>query len=157
MRARAVPLLPMFDYTIPVLHPLAVHFPVALLMAAAPVAVVWAWRRTAFWRGALAALLVLGALGAGAAYATGGAMAEQSEGVPIVDLFVAQHARLGAWTLGVSLAAALAVLTLAAWEARGLRLPTPLRWAAVGLALAAALLAAWTGHLGGLMVWGVPV
>lgn len=145
----------MFDYTIPVLHPLLVHFPLTLLLVAAPVALVWAVRKTAFWRGVTLLLLALGTLGALGAYLTGEAVEEQSEGVPIVEIFVEQHETLGLWTLIVAGAATLVVATLV-WRERSRRLPGAARWLAVVLAVAAAVLVAWTGHLGALMVWGVP-
>ena len=147
----------MNEYTIPVLHPLLVHFPLALLVAAAPIAVVWALRRTTFWRDAALLLLALGALGALAAYLTGEAMEEQSEGVPIVDRFVEQHETLALWTLGLAAAAMLAFAALSWYERQGSKAGGALRWAAALLAVAAAALVAWTAHLGGLMVWGVPV
>ena len=101
-------------------------------------------------------LLGLGAAGALAAYLTGEEMEAQAEGVPIVEMLVEKHESLGKWTLVVATGATLAVAACAWVEARRRTLPAALRWITALLVLAAAGLAAWTGHLGGLMVWGVP-
>ncbi len=144
------------DYTIPVWHPVTVHFPIVLLLVAALAAVVWAWRGSAAWRGAALLLMALGTAGAFASRITGEAMAEQSEGVPVVEMFIENHEKGALWTV-ITGALATAAL-LAAWYAgrRGVRVGWAIRAGIALLALAAAALVAWTGHLGGLMVWGVP-
>lgn len=154
-----------FEYRIPVLHPLVVHFPLSLLLAAALAALVWMFRGTAFWRRCLLFVLALGAPGALLAYLSGDAMEAQSEGVPIVDALVGLHEQMGLWT-GVAAWAALAVL--GAFSVRQERLraaarpgapprdPILVRVLVSLLVFAAAALVAWTAHIGGTMVWGVP-
>lgn len=146
----------MFDYTIPVWHPIAVHFPIALLLVAAGAALVWAVRGTDFWRGALLALLALGTVGAFVARLTGEAMEEQSEGVPIVEALVEQHETGATWTLVLAATATLALVGVLVAERRGRPSGAVARWGVALLAVAAAVAVGWTGHLGGLMVWGVP-
>jgi len=155
------------DYTIPVLHPFAVHFPVALLPACAVAAIVWLVKCDRRWLLAGWYLAVAGALGAVVAYATGDVMKEQSEGVPVVELVVGMHERFGVATLVLSIIAAVM------WTAVGLtRQPPdehggrshavssevrlPVRVLVVLVSLAAAAFALRAAHLGGLMVWGVP-
>jgi uncharacterized membrane protein len=147
-----------FQYKIPVLHPLAVHFPVSLLLLAGVPALAWLVRGTVFWRQCTLFVLASGVAGALVAYFTGEAMEEQSEGVPIVDELVGLHEDMALYTVIV------ACLALAgfAWAAlRSRRIPDgqpePL-WMRLTLALAvfaAAVLVAWTAHIGSTMVWGV--
>lgn len=90
---------------------------------------------------------------------TGEVMEEQSEGAMMVDRFVELHETMGeqaVWAMGV----AVAVMILVAWWARsdvehaGTRfLGRLLVFLFVALA---AVLTALTGHIGGLMTWGVP-
>lgn len=152
-----------FEYEIPLFHPLVVHFPIALFVAAAVAALVWAANGRSFWRKCLLFLYLLGSVGAGAAYFTGEAAEEQAEGVPMVDALVGQHEAAALYLL---YAAGLGLIGLAAvsfWLGRRTTLqrdpPDPL-WVRVVfllVTLGLAALVVWIGRLGGLMVWGVPV
>lgn len=148
------------DYTIPYLHPLAVHFPLVLLPLAAGAALVFAMRGTDVWLHAATILLGLGVAAALWARQTGEALEEAVEGEPMATLFLEAHETGANVTLG---AAALALVVAAlAWRLAHRRgggaraVPLGLRLAVLGAAGLAALAVAYTGHLGGLMVWGVP-
>ena len=153
----------MFDqlgnYTIPLWHPVVVHFPIALSMIAVLAAGIWLGRnKLRWWRTAV--FLQIGALvGAVAALRTGEAMEEQSEGIAIVDQFVEWHETMGeraAWALGLSVV----VLIVMRWV--GLRetahAGVRFRWRLIAFlfVLLAAVLVGLTGHIGGIMTWGVP-
>lgn len=150
-----------FQYRIPVWHPLAIHFPLVLLIVGAAAAVCWAIWGAAFWRRCALFLFSMGMLGTIFAYLTGEAMEEQSEGVPIVEELVELHEELALWTL---IAAGL-VLAGFAWISvraeRALRRgeawtdPVAVRLGLTVVALLAAALVAFTSHVGGTMVWGV--
>lgn len=146
-------------YEIPVWHPLVVHFPIALLLLGGGVAVVYAATGRALWRAGTGLLVSLGTLGAWAANATGEALYAHVEGSPIVEELVGLHELLGKWTLALGAAATLVWLGVLAWRRRTERdhEPDPLavRLVLAVLALAAAVLVALTGRLGGVMVWGV--
>lgn len=157
------------DYTIPYLHPLAVHFPLVLLVLAAAAAVAYAILGTAVWRRVVFALLLLGAPAAYWAQETGETLEEAVEGEPAVERFVEYHETAATWTVWMSLAALAAVAGATLWWRRRQKVrvtagpggappkePLGLRLLILLPALAAALLVAYTGHLGGLMVWGVP-
>ena len=155
---RAMNLDLLTDYTIPYQHPLAVHFPVVLLLLGAVAALGYLALGRPAWR--LAALLFC-ALGAGTAYwaeETGETLEETVEGEPMAEAVLHTHEESAEWTVRVAL---LAVLSLGGASLvarrRGLGAPEPwwLRLAAVP-AGAAAVLVAYTAHLGGIMVWGVP-
>ena len=148
------------DYSIPVLHPVVVHFPVALGVISLLFAIGWVIRNKPFWLSATSWLVALAWIGTIVALRTGEVMEEQSEGVAMVDQFVHLHETLGeraAWALGLSLL----WLIFAWWHAKndvkqsGTRLWIRL----VGglLLLISAALLALTGHIGGLMTWGIPV
>lgn len=150
-----------FQYRIPVLHPLAVHFPTALLLTAGLVGLVWMVRGTSFWRRTLLLLLVLGTAGTAFAYFTGEALEEHVEGSPIVSELVGLHEQMALYTFIGAGGALLLLLALVVYVERRTTIerdpPDPL-WPRllIGLmVLAAAALVAYTAHIGGTMVWGV--
>ena len=151
----------LFQYDIPVWHPLLVHFPIALILAAALATVAWSIRGTSFWRRCALLLFTLGMGGGVLAYLTGETMEEQSEGSPIVEELVGLHEDLALYTLLVTGATLAALAGLSWWLERRITLerapkdPLAARLILALAALAAALLVAWTGHVGGTMVWGV--
>lgn len=147
--------------TIPVLHPVLVHFPIAFLLLAALAAVAWLGWGTRFWRDVTLLLLVAGFLGGLGAYFTGEAVEERAKAKPLVQQFGEQHESFALLTLVVS---GLALFALAAYIGASRRLLRPgdrdlpaVRVVVAVLAVASAVLVARTGHLGGLMVWGQPV
>lgn len=147
-----------FDYRIPVLHPLAVHFPLTLLLVGALAALVWMFRGTRFWRYCTAYLIFLSVPGALFAYLTGDAMAEQSEGVPIVEELVDLHEEMALYTLiasGVAATALTVMLALSHFRGVPERDPIGGRVAVALLIMIAAALVAWTAHIGATMTWGV--
>ncbi|MEX0599632.1 MAG: DUF2231 domain-containing protein [Rhodothermales bacterium] len=146
-----------FQYQIPELHPLTVHFPVALLVAAAFAGAVWLCRGSAFWRGVTWLLTGLGTVGAFFAYFTGDGMEEQAEGVPIVEELVGLHEQMALYTLIGACLATLLVTAQAWWSRRfGLRAdPLPSRLLIAAVLIALGVLVAWTAHIGSTMVWGV--
>lgn len=147
-----------FDYRIPVLHPLAVHFPLTLLLAAAVAACFWMFRGTPFWRHCSAFLIFMSVPGALFAYLTGDAMAEQSEGVPIVDELVDLHEQMALYTLiasGVAAAALIVMLVRSARRGTSKHDPIGSRVLVGLLIMIAAALVAWTAHIGATMTWGV--
>lgn len=151
-------------YSIPYLHPLAVHFPLVLLLLGAGVAVLYAALGRPVWRQAALALFALGAVSAYVAHETGHELEHAMEGEPIVDAVVETHETMADYTMWTAAFTALVFGGLSvALRQRARREPAldrrePLVWRVGALvpALAAALLVAYTAHLGGLMVWGVP-
>ena len=157
------------SYEIPYLHPLAVHFPLVLLLLAAGAASAYALIGSQTWRRTLVLLLLLGTASAFWAHATGETLLSDVEGEPSVERFIAYHKTTARLTKWVSLAAFLAAGGTSVWWERrqrrratsapaGLREKEPLSLR-LGLLLATlvvAALVAYTAHLGGLMVWGVP-
>ncbi len=147
-----------FDYRIPVFHPLAVHLPVTLLLVSALAAIIWMFRGTAFWRRCLVFLMFLSAPAALLAYLTGDAMKDRSEGVPIIDELVGLHERMALLTLIVTMIVAvfLGLYALRVERIGGIK-ADPVQ-ARVGFSLmifVAAALVAWTAHIGAAMTWGV--
>jgi uncharacterized membrane protein len=129
------------------IHPLIVHFPIALLPGAALLYVLawlvkkesWAW--TGLW------LLGLGTLGAAAAVASGLYGAEGVMVAPAVrQHLLVNHERIMLGVLGLSV-----ILSIWAWLAR----PMPLKGGVVFLLLLAVLLAGLTvgADFGGRMVY----
>ena len=149
-------------YEIPYLHPLAVHFPLVLLLLGAGAAVLYAALGRAVWRHAALAFFVLGAAGAYVAQETGQTLQHDVEGEPVVEVVLETHAAMGAYTLWSALVAAAGFGGITAARRRAAPAEPlgrePLAWRLVALvpAVAAALLVAYTGHLGAVMVWGVP-
>jgi len=148
-----------FQYRIPIWHPIAVHFPLVLIMLAALCALIWLMGdrremlRAALW------CQVLGFMGGLAAFLTGEEAEEQSEGVRIVDELVELHETFALVTLWVAGIAAVAMLGVLWWRRRDVEGPgtrLAIRLAVFALVLAAAVAVGITGHIGGTMVWGVP-
>lgn len=148
-----------FQYRLPVWHPQAVHFPVALLLTAALVALIWVLHNSATWRTMLLVLLLL-SFGTGIlAFQTGERLLEEVEGTPVVEALVAAHESSAKASLVVSGLAGLALgLYSFARSRRNASVVDPLLVRLIFLAavLASAALIAWTAHIGGTMVWGVP-
>ena len=145
-----------FQYEIPVLHPIAVHFPPALLLAAALAAMAWVIRGTGFWRRCLLYLLCLGGAGTAFAYFTGDAMYDRSAGVPIVEELVGLHQQMALYALFVNLIVLAATAGSAAWFGRrGQPVPVIVRIIVGAAALLGAFLVLWTAHIGGTMTWGI--
>ena len=146
------------QYEIPYLHPLAVHFPLVLLLLGGAVTAVYAALGTAGWRWAALALVGLGAASAIWAQETGETLADAVDGEPVAAVVLPEHTRGAQWTVRVSVLAALALACVGLWARRrpAPRDPLLARLAALALVGLAAALVAWTAHLGGIMVWGVP-
>jgi hypothetical protein len=111
------------------------------------------------WRRVLLTLLVAGAATTWLARWTGGELADAVEGEPQVEDLIGSHAGAARWTFWTALLGAMAALAVEARVARrpaGRRDPLLLRILLLVPALAAAFLVAYTAHVGGLMVWGVP-
>lgn len=152
---------PILEYEIPFLHPLLVHFPIALILFGAVTVVTWAVVARPFWYRVSVLAFAAGAASALAAYLTGEDAEHAAEDVPIVEEIVHLHEDLAIYTLAATVITLIALIVaqphLLAMRDHGHRPPAAatIRWAVAALALAAGVLVAWTGHLGGIMVWGV--
>ncbi len=121
------------------LHPLVVHFPIALILVAAAVDLIGWIRKNPAPAEAINILLGFAALGAVVAAATGWWFAKQQENAD--GTLLTWHRWLGV---------AVVAIAAAAWLSGNLRVLSPhRRW----LLLVGAVLVAVCGHLGGLLVW----
>jgi uncharacterized membrane protein len=147
-----------FQYRVAYWHPLVVHLPLVLLPLAALAATAWAIRAAAVWRHVALASLALGAATAWWAVETGETLYAAVEGEPLVEALIAAHHAAAEWTVWASVLAAVAFVGLAVWRRRpsAAREPLALRLALLTLAWTPAVLVVYAGHVGGLMVWGVP-
>lgn len=149
------------QYEIPYLHPLAVHFPLVLLLLGAAASAGYAVFGTALWRWIALVLIGLGAVTSIWAEETGEMLEDTVEGEPIATVVLPQHEQGAEWTVRVSLVTTLALAALGVWARRQPKRFTPKEpmLGRIGVLLLAGLaagLVAWTAHLGGIMVWGVP-
>lgn len=130
------------------LHPLVLHFPIALLLLAAAVEGVRCFRADPRLGRLSVLLLALGALGAVAAAGTGWVFAHESHPEPQLRATLLWHRWLG---VGTAILSAVAWLTADRWadDARlSYRLiPRLITWLTAALLVIAA-------HLGALLVWG---
>ncbi|MCM8812173.1 MAG: DUF2231 domain-containing protein [Candidatus Omnitrophica bacterium] len=129
------------------LHPVFVHFPVALLLtscgieAAALALKRSAWHRVSIWN------LALGTIGAAAAVVTGRMAQETAKHTFEIHQVMSLHEKLGYVVLGLCSA-------VLAWRLlRKDRLKTAYRWLAWGLLLAACGVMVFSAHLGGRLVY----
>jgi uncharacterized membrane protein len=142
--------------SLPNLHPAVVHFPIALLPAALLFDLVCLLRPTWTWldRGA-AALYVLAAAGAGAAFWAGDEAAESLGPLaPAARAVLEEHENLARWTLIALSALALLRLALAWREHDRPRISSgPLRWILLLGGFGALTLLAATADHGGSLVY----
>lgn len=130
------------------LHAMLIHFPIALIMAGFLSQGISIFSRNVFFKQAAAYLLLLGALGAGAAYLSGHAAGEGIEEGPL-ESPMELHENAALFTLVLSIAAALFMSGL-----YFLKYQKP--WATLtGFVLVVALAGsvAYTGYLGGQLVY----
>jgi uncharacterized membrane protein len=134
-------------------HPMVVHFPIALIMTgflADLVYLIWkkdeCLSKAGFW------LMVLGTLGAAAAFITGEFFTSHPSEGEIAGVFESHET--GAWvTLIVMLVgSALRIYLVAAKKAQ-----SQLKWAVFALYLTGAAAVSYTGFLGGSMVFNYMV
>lgn len=122
------------------LHPVLVHLPIAALLLAV-LAELLVWIRGERWKPATALLVATGSLGAVMAIVSGVNLEGNQD-----PAMLARHELLGWLTLAGSLTAG-GMLIAMRW--------VPLRrWPLLAVLLLTACLVAWTGHVGGAMVWG---
>jgi uncharacterized membrane protein len=127
------------------LHPLLVHFPIALVIVAFAAEVLATARNSGRWRAVAVANIRLGAGVAVVAALAGWRLALASNGH--TTSILEWHRWLGVMATGATIAAALAA---SGAERRFL----PALWIYRITLFVAASLVAVTGHVGGLMVWG---
>lgn len=154
----------MFDqlsaYTLPVNHPVLAHFPVAFGVISILFATIWLLRNRIYWLGMTMWFQGFAFLGAVLSLRTGEAMEDQSEGIAIVDEFVHLHetmAERAVWVLGIGFLWMFIARWLISRDALHSESALWIRVITFVLVLTAAILIGLTGHIGGLMVWGVPV
>jgi uncharacterized membrane protein len=125
-------------------HPLFVHFPIALLLAAVALEVAWWLARRDWLRNSATVSLVLGTLGAIAAVITGLIASEAVKPADAAYSIVEAHESVAISVL--CLAVVLTIRRLLNWDCR-------LSWLFLLAMLAMAGLVAWTGYLGGRLVF----
>ena len=127
------------------IHPAIVHFPIALTIVGALVALAYLFLRRDWLRWFAPILLSLALCGAVGAYFTGQAAEDRAEDAGVPKGAIEQHEETGLWAMGlIGLACFLSWATHA--KRRG-------EWIAALVAVAAAGLVAWNGHLGGKLVF----
>lgn len=145
-------------YDIPVIHPIAVHFPFVLVLLALGLVFIWLIRDRLHWLSMTLGAQVLAFIGTWVAYLSGEEMEEQSEGVPIVEELVHLHedmAMYSLWAIGISIIVLFAARHLHLSNSSHPGTPLWVRLVGCAVQLIAAILIAWTAHIGGTMVWGV--
>jgi uncharacterized membrane protein len=126
-------------------HPLFVHFPIALLLTALALEVAWWIAKRDWLRNSATVTLTLGAAGAVAAAITG-MMAGRAVGEADAAHAVVESHESFAVTVA-ALAVALAAVRLLRWDRGGMR------WLFLVLLVALGVLLAWAAHLGGRLVY----
>ncbi len=130
------------------LHPLVIHFPIALILVAAAFEIVRIFCPGHEWRHAVPALLFLGGLGALVAVVTGQIFSSDFHPAPSDKWMLPWHRGLGIATVVVAFGAAL-VSSVAGAKLAGLAV-----WVRRAMIALAVALVVVTAHFGGLMVWG---
>ncbi len=137
-----------------IVHPAVVHFPVALLMTAAPVAILGAITRKPTWQRVATVCLVLGAAGSFMAVETGEDMDEEE--TPAGKKLIHEHEEMAEKTMYSAIALALLAIGVEVATARSMgpkSLGTAGRWTVAAGSVAVAGMVGYTGHLGAQSVW----
>lgn len=129
------------------LHPLVIHFPIALLIVGACLQVWGRWRPGGSLDAIVRFLMAAGVAGAAVAALSGWLLAAQTRRPPELQTALAWHR----W-LGVAAVAVASLACVAAWQSEP---STAWRRARTIVIVAAALLVAVAGHFGGMLVWGL--
>ena len=145
------------DPSIPSLHVLVVHFPIALICLAPLFDVACLFMRSRMWLDRCATTMyVIGTVGAGAAYLSGRQAASAlSEISPAAEIDLADHASTAMLAL-IAFAVVTVVRLWVSWLARNDRRISLgiFRLAAIPIAVAALALLALTADRGGKLVYG---
>lgn len=141
-----------------VLHPMIVHFPVAMLFTIPIGLVFWSHLQDGSWHAAMLATALGAAISTSIAYATGPAMIPHGKNPEIMEMLMPLHETMALVTLVLSWLVTLAltmVYFIADYGAEtGERVPYWARFWIIVLAAITGAAAAYTGHLGAQMVWG---
>lgn len=135
-------------------HPAVVHFPVALLITAAPMAILGAITRKPTWQRVATVCLVLGAATSYMAVETGEEM-EEADYVASKAL-IHEHEEMAEKTMVAAIALALLAVGVEVVTARSMgpkMLGTGGRWVVAAGAVAVAGMVGYTGHLGAQDAW----
>ena len=139
---------------IEIVHLAVVHFPVALLITAAPMAILGAITRKPTWQRVATVCLVLGAASSYLAVETG---EELEEGDYVAnEALIHEHEEMAEKTMVAAIALALLALGVEVATARSIgpkSLGTGGRWAVAAGSVAVAAMVGYTGHLGAQDVW----
>lgn len=136
------------------IHPAVVHFPVALLFTAAPMAILGAITRKPTWQRVATVCLVLGAASSYLAVETGEEM-EEADYVAS-EALIHEHEEMAEKTMVAAIALALLAVGVEVATARSIgpkSVGTAGRWAVAAGSVAVAGMVAYTGHLGAQDVW----
>lgn len=150
-------MLNFFDYTIPVWHPLLVHFPIVMIPLAFLAVLLWNFKKDEVWRRIALVLYAFSLIFGFLSYQSGEALEHENEGEAQVERFVENH-EMGAKIVMLLSLSGVVVLGFAELRRRkGQSIPTALPLLALFLGFLNMLAIAYTGHLGGLMTWGIPL
>lgn len=131
------------------IHPAIVHAPIVMLIVGALFELVGRMLDAVWWRKAATAMLVLGALGAGAAYVTGNQAEEAVEEQGVPEEPIESHEQSGTVTLWLAGAALLARIV----QTRTGRASAVVSGVALVLYLGAAVSVGVAAYRGGLLVY----
>lgn len=137
-----------------IVHPAVVHFPVALLITAAPMAILGAITRKPTWQRVATVCIVVGAAGSFMAVETGEEM-EEADYVASKAL-IHEHEEMAEKTMYSAIALALLAVGVEVATARSMgpkALGTAGRWTVAAGSVAVAGMVGYTGHLGAQDVW----
>lgn len=145
---------------VPVIHPMIVHFPIALLLLTPALLLAWSHVQNLSWHNAAMMCATGGALSTTFAYLSGDAIRTYSANSPMVKLLIDQHERsalgtlIGAWLVFGALLVVYRVADYHPSPQGASPVPYWMRASIIVIAALTAALAAYTGHIGGKMVWG---
>lgn len=127
------------------IHPLVVHFPIALTVVGALATAAYALLRRDWLRWFGPILLTVALLGAAGAYFTGEDAKDRAEKIAVPEAAVESHEETAIWAIWL-----IALSTLLAWATHASRRGV---WVAAVVSLAAVAVVALAAHRGGKLVY----
>lgn len=127
------------------IHPMIVHFPIALTMVGALAVLAYTILRRDWLRWFGPILLTIALAGAGGAYFSGQSAEDRAEEIGVPHAAIESHEEIAIWAIWL-----IALSTLLAWATHASRRGT---WVAAIVSLAAMVVIGFAAHRGGKLVY----
>jgi uncharacterized membrane protein len=145
------------DYAIPVWHPLLVHLPIVLIPLGFLALCLFLYNKEMVWRRICLFLYAFSLIFGYLAYTSGETLEHQTEGEAQTELFVHDHENGAKAVIALTLMIFSLLCVAEIRQRQNKKIPQALYITLFVMGLTDVIAIAYTGHLGALMTWGIPV